>query len=120
MRERLMAIVTATAPPLPARPAAGATTNERLHWLWLRGKHGWPARYPLAQFPNAPLLLSFVASALVGLLSTDAAPYARVASSLFLGCWAWLEVSAGVNLFRRVTGLVFLGLIIADLGQRIS
>jgi len=120
MRERLLAILTATAPPLPARPAAGAPPRERLHWLWRRANHGWPARYPLAQFPNAPLLLSFVASALVGVLSTDAAPYARVASSLFLGTWAWIELSAGVNLFRRVLGLAFLGLIIADLGQRIS
>lgn len=92
-----------------------------MHWLWRRAQHGWPAAYPLAQFPNAPLLLSFVASWLTGQLTTgDAADYARAASSIFLACWAWLELSAGVNLWRRVMGAGFLVVIISDVGQRLG
>lgn len=121
MYERLRAIVLATAPPLPERPAPGAPRRDQLHWLWRRAQHGWPGAYPLAQFPNAPLLLSFVASWLTGLLvGGEAEPYARAASSIFLACWAWLELSAGVNLWRRAVGAVFLVVIITDVGQRLG
>jgi len=27
--------------------------------LWRRGQVGWPRRFPIAQFPNPPLLLAF-------------------------------------------------------------
>ncbi len=121
MQERIRSIVLATAPPLPERPAPGAPARAQATWLWRRAQHGWPAAYPLAQFPNAPLLLSFLGSWLTGLLTTgDAADYARAASSIFLACWAWLELSAGVNLWRRVLGAAFLVTIVADLGQRIG
>lgn len=121
VHHRLRAILLATAPPLPQQPAAGASARERAEWLWRRAQHGWPAAYPLAQFPNAPLLLSFAASWLTGQLTTgDAAAYARAAASVLLACWAWLELTAGVNLWRRLLGAAFLVATIADLGQRIT
>ena len=29
-----------------------------LRQLWRRGQHGWPAGFPVAQFPNTPLLVA--------------------------------------------------------------
>ncbi len=121
MRARLSELVLATAPPVPLRPAAGAPRSEWLGWLWRRAQHGWPARYPLAQFPNAPLLLSFAGSLVAGAVGGAAAePYARAAASIFLACWAWLELASGVNLWRRLLGLGFLIATISDLGQRLT
>lgn len=121
MRERLLAIITATAPPPPVRPAADAPRGEQLAWLWRRAQHGWPAPYPMAQFPNAPLLLSFVASWLTGVLAEgDARAYAQAAGGVLLAIWAWLELTAGFNLWRRLIGLTFMVLSIGSLGQLIA
>jgi hypothetical protein len=120
MSSRLRTIVLATAPPLPPRPAPGAPSSERLQWAWRRATHGWPAAYPLAQFPNVPLLLSFAASALEGNLAGGAQPAARAAASVFLGVWAWLELAAGVNLWRRVLGAGGLAWVIVRLGEQIG
>lgn len=66
--------------------------------LWRRGQEGWPRRFVLVQFPNAPLL--------VGLLGVVLG--VRWLATVGLCAWALLEVVGGVNWFRRVLGLTFL------------
>ena len=35
--------------------------------LWRRGQEGWPRSYPVAQFPNAPLLVALAGWSLAAL-----------------------------------------------------
>jgi len=69
-----------------------------------RARHGWPERYPLAQFPNPPLIVALVAWVVAALTSGSVHDYARAAFYAGLAAWAWLELTDGVNLFRRVLG----------------
>lgn len=87
---------------------------------WARGQRGWPARYPLVQFPNAPLLLSLLASLVHRLATETTADYAWVASRLALTVWAWEELVRGDNALRRVLGLAVLVLITRGLVDRLG
>ena len=85
--------------------------------LWRRGQRGWPAGFPLVQLPNAPLLVAaagWLVAALTGGLAHDVA---RATFYAGLAAWAWKELEAGVNWFRRVVGaagLVFVVVRIAE------
>jgi hypothetical protein len=78
-----------------------------------------PARYPIVQFPNPPLIVSLCASVVAGWCSGDAARTANAVSTVALVAWAYEELAHGVNLFRRALGLVFLVLAIAGLADRL-
>lgn len=71
---------------------------------WRRAQHGWPAAYPLVQFPNAPLIVALVASVVHGAASGDVASVARVLGRVSLIVWALLELGRGTNAARRVLG----------------
>ena len=66
----------------------------------------WPAAYPIAQFPNPPLIIGLLALGLRYLASGIWATAFAVVGYAFVGAWAYLELTAGVNLFRRVLGAV--------------
>jgi hypothetical protein len=73
--------------------------------LWERGQEGWPRRFPIAQFPNPPLI---VACAGYGLSSRTDGSAHDVGRALFLaglGVWALEEAIAGTNWFRRLLGV---------------
>jgi hypothetical protein len=72
--------------------------------LWRRGQHGWPARYPLVQFPNAPLLVALAGSVAGRALHGGAHDAARVVFYTGLTAWAGLELAQGVNGVRRLVG----------------
>ena len=91
--------------------------RERFHGLT---QLGFPSGYPLVQFPNAPLWIALVASLLTHVLSGGAERYASAVATLGLAIWAWLELTAGVNLFRRLLGGGFLVLIVVQLGDRLT
>jgi hypothetical protein len=76
--------------------------------LWRIGQRGWPARYPLVQFPNAPLALGLAGSLAASLLDGASRDVARVVSVAGLVVWALLEVTRGDNAFRRLLGAGFL------------
>lgn len=95
-------------------------TSTSLKAAWARGQQGWPARYPLVQFPNAPLLLSLLASLVHRLTTGTAADYAWVASRLALAVWAWEELVRGDNAVRRVLGLVAIALIARGFVNRLG
>jgi hypothetical protein len=78
-----------------------------------RGRAGWPRRFPLVQFPNAPLALALVARVVAGVRPEG--PGRAGARSLFvasLGVWAWEELADGDNWFRRLLGAATLGWIV--------
>lgn len=89
-----------------------------LRSAWKRGQHGWPKRYPIAQFPNAPLLASLAGSVVHKVTDGDTADYGWAVSRMGLAIWAYLELTAGVNLFRRALGVVGLVLTAKGLADR--
>jgi hypothetical protein len=84
--------------------------------LWRRGQHGWPARFPVAQFPNAPLLVYF-AAALIARASATLHDAAWAVSVVALTIWAYEELADGVNWFRRALGAVILVSIVIGLAR---
>lgn len=88
--------------------------------LWRRLQHGWPEAYPLAQFPNVPLLVALLASLIGRFLDGDAAGVARVVFYVGLTAWAALELFAGANAFRRLLGAAGLALVAFRLIQALT
>lgn len=78
--------------------------------MWDRGQRGWPERYPVAQFPNAPLIVFLAATVLHRVTDQDVF---TVVATTGLVVWALLELVAGVNLFRRALGAVVLASVVA-------
>lgn len=78
---------------------------------------GLPARYPIAQVPNAPLLAAFAAWLLAALTHGSVHAYARAAFYAALAAWAWQELTEGANLVRRAIGAAGLVLVVARVGQ---
>jgi hypothetical protein len=72
----------------------------------------FPRSFPLAQFPNPPLILALLAGGAGRLLNGTAHTYALSISYLALTIWAYEELTRGANWFRRLLGLVFLILMI--------
>jgi hypothetical protein len=72
--------------------------------LWRRGQVGWPRSYPIAQFPNPPLLLAFAGWGLAAVAGDTADDVGRAVFIIGLGVWAWEELVGGVNWFRRLVG----------------
>jgi hypothetical protein len=83
--------------------------------LWRRGQVGWPRRFPVAQFPNPPLLLAFAGWGLAVLTGGTAHDGGRAVFTIGLGVWAWEEAVGGVNWFRRLLGTGAFLWIVADL-----
>lgn len=83
----------------------------------LRGL-SWPAQYPIAQFPNPPLIIGLVALGARYLASGTWADALAAIGYVFIAIWAYLELTAGVNLFRRALGLAGLAYIIVIIAQR--
>ena len=79
--------------------------------LWRRFRRatriGWPRRFVIVQFPNAPLIVALIAGATAKLTHGTGSAYASSVFYLAFGIWAYLELVEGVNWFRRLLGLVF-------------
>ena len=80
----------------------------------------WPEQYPIAQFPNPPLIIGLVALGLRSVASGTWADALGAIGYVFIGVWAYLELTAGVNLFRRVLGLAGLAYVIVAIAQRFA
>jgi hypothetical protein len=90
---------------LPPRPPTAET-------LWLRFKRltqfGWPRSFPIVQFPNAPLIIAFLAGEAASLGHGWGHAGAAAVSYLAMGIWAYGELFHGVNWFRHLLGLTYL------------
>ena len=80
---------------------------------WKRGQRGWPPQFPLAQAPNAPLLVALAGWVVAALTDGDVHDVARAVFYVGLAVWAWLELVDGVNWFRRLLGAAGLIVVVA-------
>ena len=83
--------------------------------LWRHGQVGWPRGFPIAQFPNPPLLLAFAGWGLAAVAGGTTHDVGRAVFTLGLAAWALAEAVGGVNWFRRLLGLAVLVWIVAGL-----
>jgi hypothetical protein len=93
------------------------TSRPTARELWKRGQRGWPADFPLAQLPNAPLLAAlagWLAAALTRGLVHDCA---RATFYAGLAVWAGKELEDGVNWARRGIGAAALLFVVARIDQ---
>ena len=86
-------------------PEHSNTRPVTIAGLWRRGQLGWPRRFPVAQFPNPPLLLAFAGWGLAALAGGTAHDVGRAILVVGLAVWACAEAVSGVNWFRRLVGL---------------
>jgi hypothetical protein len=94
----------------------GPTLEDR----WRRGQRGWPASFPLAQFPNAPLLVALGGWLVAALTEGSVQDYARAAFYAGLAAWAWEELADGVNWVRRVFGVAGLVYVVVKVGAALG
>jgi len=87
--------------------------------LWRRGQAGWPRSFPIAQLPNAPLLLAFAGWGLAAVADDTAHDVGRAVFTIGLGVWAWEETVDGVNWLRRLIGAAALVWIVAGLSAKL-
>ena len=71
---------------------------------WRRGQHGWPARFPVAQLPNAPLWIALGGQLVAVMTDGSVHAHARAAFYAGLAAWAWEELVSGLNWARRALG----------------
>ncbi|MEY9855890.1 hypothetical protein ABH935_001494 [Catenulispora sp. GAS73] len=72
-------------------------------------------RVVLAQWPNLPLIGWLVFAALAGISGGGHwRSAAEFVSSAFLFTWAYLELTQGVNYFRRLLGLAVLVVVVSS------
>jgi hypothetical protein len=73
--------------------------------------------YVVGQFPNAPIVVAMLALLASWLLNEGSTAWdlARAVFHLAFALWAWLELSDGINLFRRLLGAAGIAYVIASL-----
>lgn len=69
---------------------------------------GLPPAFPIVQFPNAPLILAFLAAAAASHIHGANRSYATAVAYLAMAIWAYEEFVRGVNWFRRLLGASYL------------
>ncbi|HWC87239.1 MAG TPA: hypothetical protein VG388_11920 [Solirubrobacteraceae bacterium] len=85
--------------------------------LWERGQAGWPRAFPIAQFPNPPLIAAFAGWGLATLTEGTGHDVGRGLLVLGLTLWAVEEVASGANWFRRLLGAGALAGLVAKLAS---
>ena len=95
-------------------------TAQTLRDSWRRGQRGWPARFPVVQVPNAPLLVALVAWLVAAVSHGSVHSYARAAFYVGLAAWAWLELADGTNWARRLLGAAGLVYVVIKIGSALG
>jgi hypothetical protein len=90
-----------TRPRFVTAPAAAWRGFQRLTQL------SFPRFYPVVQFPNLPLILAFAFGLAAHYSHGHVHADAQSVSYLSMAVWAYLELSQGVNTFRRLLGLAY-------------
>ncbi len=99
-----------------SEPRSGPTLRER----WRHAQRGWPASFPLAQFPNPPLLVALSGWLVAALTEGSVHPYARAVFYAGLAAWAWEELASGANWVRRSLGAAGLVYVVAMVGSALG
>lgn len=87
---------------------------------WRRGQRGWPASFPVVQFPNAPLLVALAGWLVAALTGGSVHSYARGVFYAGLAAWAWEELTDGVNWVRRGFGIAGLVYVVVKVGAALG
>ena len=87
---------------------------------WRRAQRGWPERFPIAQFPNAPLLVALGGWGVAALTDEEVHSYALATFYVGLTAWAWAELVDGVNWFRRGLGAVGIVYVVVRVGAEVG
>jgi hypothetical protein len=69
---------------------------------------GWPRAFPIVQFPNAPLIIAFLAGAAAARTHDSGHAYLVAIAFLATAIWAYEELLHGVNWFRHLLGLAYI------------
>jgi hypothetical protein len=81
---------------------------------------GFPRRFPIVQFPNAPLILALLGGVAAMFLSGLAHSYAVSVSYLGIAIWAYEEMVTGSNWFRRLLGVAFMLITIVRVAHAVN
>jgi hypothetical protein len=65
----------------------------------------WPREFPVAQFPNPPLIVALAAGGAARLTHGSAHAASRSVFYMGLTVWAYEEARRGTNWFRRALGV---------------
>ena len=95
-------------------------TRITLGDCWRRGQRGWPASFPLAQLPNAPLLVALGGWVVAAVTHGQVHAYARAVFYAGLAAWAWEELTDGVNLVRRALGAAGVVYVVVKVGEALA
>jgi hypothetical protein len=93
--------------PPPVAPPPPDAVPLRLRFRRLT-QFGWPRRFPIVQFPNAPLIIAFLAGMVSGHSRGAVHADAAAISYLAMTIWAYEELVHGVNWFRHVLGFAYI------------
>jgi hypothetical protein len=96
------------------------STGPTLRKRWRRAQRGWPASFPLAQFPNAPLLVALGGLLVAALTDDSVHSYARAVFYAGLAAWAWEELADGANWVRRALGAGGLIYVVVKVGAALG
>lgn len=64
-----------------------------------------PRRFPIVQFPNPPLILAMLATAVARTTHGSRSRIATLLSRFALLAWSASEITTGANWFRRLLGV---------------
>jgi hypothetical protein len=95
-------------------------TKPTVRGTWQRAQRGWPAGFPLVQFPNAPLIVALGAVLVAALTTGTLHDYARATFYAAVAAWAWLELTAGANWFRRALGAAAFVYVVAKVAAALA
>ena len=79
---------------------------------------GWPARYPIFQPPNAPVLIAQGLRVVAAVSDGPVRSAALAGSRAALAWWAYGELTDGANVVRRAIGAVTLASVARSLTSR--
>lgn len=87
---------------------------------WQRAQRGWPADFPVAQFPNPPLLVAIGGWLVAVATHGSVHHYARATFYAGLAAWAWEELADGANWLRRLLGAGGLVYVVVKVGSALG
>lgn len=79
----------------------------------------WPDRFVIAQWPNPPLWAALAGAAVGRVSSGWLHAYASAVFCAGLAAWAYLELSDGVNWFRRLLGTAAIVYVVVRVGAAV-